>query len=304
MALDDYANSPSQDCLARLFDAVNAIDLSSAPLLTRNEKLVMRSSDRKDIFWEKHNQSQGHHTVYMNGTNTGSGSKSVLQHKSTHSGGSYSSVEDGSRRPQRSHDDVRLQERASSLKKQRNEGENSGTSQPHGRQESPESSFALGGDVVWVNEEHSVNGTTKENVNPVQASSTAAASSSTVASSRKRRSTDASSLASQAHSLARGGQSYFEPSHRTNVPIDTHFYHTYVAYKDHHLPIKMPLSTFPQEVGDVSAPMIAYTGLRLIFVVFTHHPHQGVFLSSVCNWAYPPSSSYQWTSNTPYHCTL
>ena len=53
MALDDYFSDPSQDCLARLFDAVNAMDISMAPTLTRNEKLVMRVSERKDIFAEK-----------------------------------------------------------------------------------------------------------------------------------------------------------------------------------------------------------------------------------------------------------
>jgi hypothetical protein len=28
---------------------------------------------------------------------------------------------------------------------------------------------------------------------------------------------------------------------------DTHFYHTTVVYKDHQLPIKMPLATFPRK---------------------------------------------------------
>ena len=53
MALDDYFNDPSQDCLARLFDAVNAMDISLAPTLTRDEKLIMRVSERKDVFAEK-----------------------------------------------------------------------------------------------------------------------------------------------------------------------------------------------------------------------------------------------------------
>lgn len=34
---------------------------------------------------------------------------------------------------------------------------------------------------------------------------------------------------------------------------DTHYYHTTIVYKGHQLPIKMPLFTFPQEVGDVSS---------------------------------------------------
>ena len=53
MALDDYYNDPSQDALARLFDAVNSMDISGAPILTRQEKIVMRCSERKDVFAEK-----------------------------------------------------------------------------------------------------------------------------------------------------------------------------------------------------------------------------------------------------------
>ena len=53
MALDDYFSNPSQECLARLFDAINAMDISNAPTLTRDEKLTMRVSERKDIFIEK-----------------------------------------------------------------------------------------------------------------------------------------------------------------------------------------------------------------------------------------------------------
>ena len=53
LALEDYFTDPSQECLARLFDAVNAMDISAAPVLTRDEKLIMRVSDRKDVFSEK-----------------------------------------------------------------------------------------------------------------------------------------------------------------------------------------------------------------------------------------------------------
>ncbi|KAF8345805.1 stabilization of polarity axis-domain-containing protein, partial [Amanita rubescens] len=60
---------------------------------------------------------------------------------------------------------------------------------------------------------------------------------------------------------------------RTAITKDTHFYHTIVAYRDHHLPIKLPLSTFPEEVGD-------YSLITLIKVFSSHqlvsgpqHPH-------------------------------
>ncbi|KAG8748360.1 hypothetical protein FRC10_005907 [Ceratobasidium sp. 414] len=53
MALDDYFVQPDVQCLARLFDAVNAIDISRAPVLSRDEMLIMRATERKDVFAEK-----------------------------------------------------------------------------------------------------------------------------------------------------------------------------------------------------------------------------------------------------------
>ncbi|EUC59750.1 MesA protein [Rhizoctonia solani AG-3 Rhs1AP] len=53
MALDDYFVQPDVQCLARLFDAVNAMDVSRAPVLSRDEMLIMRATERKDVFAEK-----------------------------------------------------------------------------------------------------------------------------------------------------------------------------------------------------------------------------------------------------------
>ncbi|SNX84975.1 uncharacterized protein MEPE_03684 [Melanopsichium pennsylvanicum] len=53
LALDDYFKEPGPDCLARLYVAVNRLDLSAAPSFTRAEKLVLRGSDRRDLFEER-----------------------------------------------------------------------------------------------------------------------------------------------------------------------------------------------------------------------------------------------------------
>ncbi|KAG9128250.1 hypothetical protein FRC07_002209 [Ceratobasidium sp. 392] len=53
MALDDYFIQPDVQSLARLFDAVNAMDISRAPVLSRDEMLIMRATERKDVFAEK-----------------------------------------------------------------------------------------------------------------------------------------------------------------------------------------------------------------------------------------------------------
>lgn len=41
------------DCLERLFDSINAMDLTLLPSISRDEKRIMRVADRKDIFLEK-----------------------------------------------------------------------------------------------------------------------------------------------------------------------------------------------------------------------------------------------------------
>ncbi|ETS60005.1 hypothetical protein PaG_05996 [Moesziomyces aphidis] len=53
LALDDYFQDPGPDCLARLYDSINRLDLLSAPTFSRAEKLVLRASDRRDLFEER-----------------------------------------------------------------------------------------------------------------------------------------------------------------------------------------------------------------------------------------------------------
>jgi hypothetical protein len=143
MALDDYFTDPSQDCLARLFDAVNAMDLSAAPTLTRHEKIVMRGSERKDIFAEK--------------------------------------------------------------------------------------------TAMALNRSREAN----------------SASTSTLVTNRDRNSINLSSSSSHNGNQVAGASA--ATIYNTGVAKDTHYFHTLIDYKGHQLPIKMPLYTFPEEVGDVSS---------------------------------------------------
>lgn len=270
MALDDYFSDPSQDCLARLFDAVNSMDLSPAPLLTRQEKMVMRASERKDIFIEKfaHLGPQQN----WNSSNPGFGAKSILQHRSTNSGESYSSFEEGilSRHRERTQDEPRVRERDAALKRDLpdTEGVVPNQSANHSQNSPSDSSFSLGGSAVWVGDESGLDIAPVGPKDPIgdSGSVTSLVGSNTLVGSstttRKRRSTDASSSSSQAHSRdpmlrppINATQSYYDPQLRSGMAKDTHFYHTSVAYKDHQLPIKMPLSTFPEEVGDVSSQL-------------------------------------------------
>ncbi|KAJ1018902.1 hypothetical protein NDA16_004705 [Ustilago loliicola] len=53
LALDDYFKEPGPDCLARLYESINRLDLSAAPSFSRAEKLILRASDRRDLFEER-----------------------------------------------------------------------------------------------------------------------------------------------------------------------------------------------------------------------------------------------------------
>jgi hypothetical protein len=54
LALEEYFTSPSDDVLRRLFDTCNSIPTDGMPSFTRNEKILLRSSERKDLLVEKY----------------------------------------------------------------------------------------------------------------------------------------------------------------------------------------------------------------------------------------------------------
>ncbi|KAJ6594580.1 stabilization of polarity axis-domain-containing protein [Mycena capillaripes] len=256
MALDDYFSDPSQDCLARLFDAVNSMDLSGAPMLTRNEKMVMRSSERKDIFGEKF-AHLAHLAPPVQGWNNG---KTLLQHRSTHSGESLSSFEEGI------------------LMRNKDPEEAVASVQHQTGQSSPsEASFSLGGSAVWVGDESGIDVGSGEGEEDSIISFVGTTVTGPI---RRRRSTDASSGSSQAHvkdGMLRPSMihtpSHYDPNMRSGMGKDTHFYQTTVAYKDHQLPIKMPLATFPEEVGDYSLITLIKAFSSQALVSGPQHPH-------------------------------
>ncbi|KAF8906574.1 stabilization of polarity axis-domain-containing protein [Gymnopilus junonius] len=281
LALDDYLLDPSQDCLARLFDAVNSMDLSAAPNLTRHEKLVMRSSERKDIFAEKFAHITAQQSWVMG--NSTSVTKTASQHKSTNSNDSYSSFEEGilfrNKEREKHQDDGRNRRRENQHVKERTEFENMAHSQfPHGQNSPSDSSFSLGGSAVWVGDESGLDLSYKERGDASSVTSLTA-NSTLVGSTRNRRSTDASSISSHAqgreHSyrLPHSQQNFPDPQKRHGIVKDTHFYHTTVAYKEYHLPINMPLSTFPEEVGDYSLITLIKTFSVHPVVSGPVHPH-------------------------------
>lgn len=244
LALDDYFAHPSQECLTRLFDAINSMNISAAPALTRSEKLIMRASERKDIFAEKF----ATHMAPL---------PPKAAHKTTGSNGSHSS-EDG----------VLISARARST---------TTASDPNPTHSSSpsDSSFSLGGSAVWVNDDSVlIDGQVGVAIGAGPGSvGGVSLSGSSVLTSRGRRSTDASSNSSHAYS---GGAipTSSDPHLRSGISKDTHFFQTSIAYKGHTLPIKLPLATFPEEVGEYSLIQLIQTfSTPLITISGPLHPH-------------------------------
>lgn len=211
------------------------MDLSAAPILTRSEKMIMRNSERKDVFIEKFTPPRA--------SETSQHLKGRGNHKPMNSTGSHSSFDEGIM--MRTKDGTEGRGRASSDTSTRVPS----LSHHNGTQHSPSeaSSFTLGGSAVWVGEEGSV-----EHASSNGAPSSYGSHGSSVATKAGRKSTDASSSSSHGpHSRPPINAGTSDPRLGTK---DTHFYHTTLDYKGHQLPIKMPLFTFPQEVGDVSVP--------------------------------------------------
>lgn len=256
MALDDYFTDPSQECLARLFDAVNAMDMSQAPSLTRDEKLILRVTDRKEVFLEKFpapaapaqagpgsavhqgqvqkrpSQASTHaHGGYRDrgggGGERDKDREALVMHALE--GGSSTSFE-GGRAPSQSQSQSRS--RANSLR-----------SHKSAATDASGGPASYGSSAAWAGEDGVLEGPEGRNQTTPQPPQSQSAQ-------RGRRSTDSNSTNSHAR------------KEEATIPLigpnsrgleDTHFFKTSIVYRGHTLPIKMPLSTFAEEVGDVSS---------------------------------------------------
>lgn len=245
MALDDYFTNPSRDCLARLFDAINSIDISKAPVLTRHEKLILRTSERKDLFIEKFED-----ILKPNPPEPPVKTSSAFKpgHGTSDSAGSLNSFDEG------------IVQRTKGREKERKGPASSMTSlQQHSQYSPSEASFSLDGSAVWVGDESGL-----DQVGP-GAQAPHAPSSNGSASVYGRKSTDASSSSSQ-QQLRREDSGALPSAVPGPAALrDTHFFPTMMYYNDHMIPIRLPLSTFPEEVGDVSA-LICLPDIVLLMV--------------------------------------
>ncbi|KAI0942103.1 hypothetical protein AcV7_002626 [Taiwanofungus camphoratus] len=249
MALDDYFQNPTQDCLARLFDAVNSMDISMAPCLTRHEKLIMRTSERKEVFLEKFDdylQSALGDPATATQQSTNYASSARQMHRTSTSIDSQYSLEDGTM--------SRVREDRARDNMYRSEGHKASV-RGRGQYSPSDGSFSLDGSAVWVGDE--------SGFEQYGAGASANGHNGTTSNGnlyRGRTSTDASSSSSQAH--GRRDETASTPSAASvamSLLKDSHFFPAMVDFNDHHLPIKIPLSTFPEEVGDYSLIQLVQT---------------------------------------------
>ena len=314
MALDDYFSNPSKECLSRLFDAANSMDICGAPVLTRHEKLIMRYSERKDVFAEKFRPPESASSITTSITTTvnqppsskfghgrdgssdsGLGFEEGFLARSKESkdkDDTSSFIIDGGAPPSTSSPGLgtQSQPRAGTP----SQGANPGQYSPS------DSSFSLGGSAVWVGEDgggdHTMNGKEKE---PMKISPSI---------SRNRTSADASSTSSS-NAHGSGVIPHMTPGDPLHGIKDTRFFPTTIVYKGHQLPIKIPLSTFPEEVGDVWGFLrimnLLHPLTKILSIVLANSVDSDVFdTDGDRHWATSSASAHERVVYTPCYLAV
>ncbi|KAG8907144.1 hypothetical protein FRB99_005252 [Tulasnella sp. 403] len=270
IALEDYYSNPSVECLAKLFDAVNAMDISLSPTLSRDEKLIARVSERKDVFAEK---------FVVSKPPVDSRSNLGHSHRKTPSvdSGPQFSIANGTRKLSLSANQ--------STSGHGHERTPSTSTKPTGRSSSPSLSLnsvsddqsrrsSMGGSAIWVGEHDLADAPPNSGKTQVQSNFYSSGSDPSIRTGHGPRKTSMDQL-SISSSLSQSTQGRKEDSlktssdgHRTSLyPLshhlrglrDTHFFETSVSYNAHTLPIRVPVTTFPQEVGDYSLVQLIQT---------------------------------------------
>lgn len=250
LALEDYFNNPSVSVLAALYDSLNAIDTTGLPWLSLHERQILRTSDRKDLFEERFPVPSG------SGSGSGSASTTNLHGRSpsTQSVATHSGISSTGE-----HSDLPFRTRSTT----------SFSSTSHAQE------FLRGAQSVESLASHLRDPTHSPSIGTSASASRDDLSLST--SPNLSRAATMNSLEDDAGArptahLYRPSGSGADPLPRSpsltfsqtsptlasrelgpgGRPKDTHFFETKVVYNGLSLPVKVPLSTFPAEIGDVS----------------------------------------------------
>lgn len=269
LALEDYFRIPSIAVLADLYDSLNAIDTTGLPSLTLAERQILRTTDRKDLFEEKFPIPSG------SGAGAGAGagpararadSRANLHGRSssTQSAGGCSLAETSSN-GHSADSSRRIPSTASSA---------SANTRSAG-------SLAVRG-VYSVESLASIADPTRHSPSVGTSASLSRDDLSLSGSPNLSRATTLNSIdderGSHHHQQANRPPGGDGPSSKiprspsftfsnqtsptllareigpTGRPKDTHLFETKVSYNGLSLPVKIPLSTFPTEIGDVRIP--------------------------------------------------
>lgn len=211
LALEDYYKEPSLECLSRLYRAINSMDTSYLPHLSLDERIILRTSERKDMFEEKFADAS---TPFP------------------HSAASST--------PSSIHQPLGRAPSSNSLSRQ-SEGSTEVLDTAFDRRSGSSGSLSSFTSAS-KDAQSSVNGSSDDLAGWNRARSRA----NTVTSSEDGRSQYGLGLA------AGGGERATTPAPPPGRPKDTHWFDSKITYAGVPLPIRIPLATFPEEVGDVS----------------------------------------------------
>jgi hypothetical protein len=202
LALEDYYNEPSVACLSRLYNAINAMDLSTLPLLSLDERLILRTSERKDMFEEKFADSASTTTT------TTDGASSSIHLRRTPSSQSLS----------RSNGSTEVLDTFD-----HRSGSSGSISSLTSISKDPGTYDNSTDDLSWR---------TRSRANTVNSSEDGRPQFAGI-------------------QLMPGGERATTPAVPSGRPKDTHWFDSKIEYNGIQLPIRLPLATFPDEIGDV-----------------------------------------------------
>ncbi|GAA5910867.1 AFI1/MesA family protein [Sporobolomyces salmoneus] len=273
LALEDYFSTPSVSVLARLYNAINSIDTTSLPFLSLDERSILRTSDRKDMFEEKFGLIAGggggsvvgqHEVRRMNSNMSFSTKKSSTDDVEVVGNGRFSSNNQILADDDSSIAEV-LSPASTSISNSNMFPPSSGN---NSRSRSSGSISSLPSRPPSSAAAHT-NTSTEDLTTSTSYGSQSRSRANTITSSEggdtfsnlqrdfmysaaANHPLPNSTSSPDAQTMTGGRRSLPPPGPSVGKPKDTHWYETKVAYGGLNLPIRIPLGTFPSEVGDYS----------------------------------------------------
>ncbi|BGP31722.1 hypothetical protein JCM10296v2_003496 [Rhodotorula toruloides] len=259
-ALEDYFNSPSRSVLSNLYDSLNSMNTSGLPSLTRDERLVLRNSERKDLFEENFVAAAA---VAADLDDESGGVRSSKRRTASGTGSSASND------AVPGHDEEVLSSSRPALTEGSGQlrgipSSDSLASASFGSAHSP----SIGTSAAASRDDLSLHGGRSSRANTINSMDDSRSGwSQTYASAvppplLPHRQSSGAATTKSAESSSRS-QASPTMSHRAGGggarPKDTHFFETKIVYNGISIPVKIPVATFPSEIGDYSLIKLVQT---------------------------------------------